>query len=221
MPAPVVIEYNDFLMSAMDTSNSRSPSYKLAAVLGAVAAKSLSIDPARPLQTLPLPGIMAVSPGWRRSRAEREFDLHNGISTTFVDAGGNVCIERMITTYTKNSLGAPDPSYLDVTTIATLSYLRYSVRTRVQLRFPRYKLADNGTRIAPGQAIVTPNIIKSELIALANEWEEQGLVENVETFKKSLIVERNANDRNRVDVLAQPDLINQFRIFAEQIQFIL
>jgi phage tail sheath gpL-like len=47
----------------------------------------------------------------------------------------------------------------------------------------------------------------------------QGLVENIEAFKEHLIVERNPNDPNRVDVLYTPDLVNQLRIFAVNAQF--
>ncbi|MDP8657852.1 phage tail sheath C-terminal domain-containing protein, partial [Serratia marcescens] len=78
-----------------------------------------------------------------------------------------------------------------------------------------------GTQFAPGQPVVTPSIIRTELLALFGEWEEAGLVENFTQFADELIVERNANDRDRIDVLAGPNLINQFRIFAEQIRFIL
>lgn len=83
------------------------------------------------------------------------------------------------------------------------------------------KLADDGTAYGPGNAVVTPSVIRAELIALMRELEEKGLVENVETFKEQLIVERNADDRNRVDVLAPPDLVNQFRIFACLTRFVL
>ncbi|HGB3609947.1 TPA: hypothetical protein ACIVDT_005112, partial [Salmonella enterica subsp. enterica serovar Eastbourne] len=41
------------------------------------------------------------------------------------------------------------------------------------------------------------------------------------TFKKNLLVERNTSNRNRLDVLCTPDLVNQFRFFAAQIRFIL
>ena len=123
--------------------------------------------------------------------------------------------------YRTNSYGDPDPSYLDVNTIATLSYLRYSTRVRITQKFPRHKLADDGTNFAPGQAVVTPSIIRTELLALFQEWELAGLVEDFDTYKDELLVTRNSSDRNRVDVLAGPNLINQFRIFAEQLRFIL
>ncbi|MDC9594875.1 phage tail sheath C-terminal domain-containing protein, partial [Xenorhabdus sp. IM139775] len=144
-----------------------------------------------------------------------------GISTFTVDAGGNVQIERMITMYRQNAFGDPDPSYLDVETIATLSYLRYATRVRITQKYPRHKLANDGTRISAGQAVVTPAVIRTELLALFTEHEFAGLVEDFETFKQTLIVERDQNDRNRLNVRSNPDLVNQFRIYAHAIQFIL
>ena len=41
----------------------------------------------------------------------------------------------------------------------------------------------------------------------------------MELFKENLIVERNATDPNRLDVLFPPDLINQLRVFATLVQF--
>ena len=49
--------------------------------------------------------------------------------------------------------------------------------------------------------------------------EFNGLVENSQAFKANLIVERDPNDPNRVNVLYPPDLVNQLRIFAVLNQF--
>ena len=80
-------------------------------------------------------------------------------------------------------------------------------------------MANDGTRFGEGQAIVTPKIIKAELITAYSEMEYEGLVENAEEFKKNLIVERNLNDRNRIDVLFTPDYVNQLNVFALVNQF--
>jgi phage tail sheath gpL-like len=136
-----------------------------------------------------------------------------------VDQGGNVLIERLVTTYQTNPFGVEDISYLDITTMRTLAYLRYSVRARIALKFPRHKLANDGTNFAPGQAIVTPKIIRAELIALARQWEEVGLVEKLDQFKEDLLVERDGTDPNRVNALIPPDIVNQFRVFAASVQF--
>ena len=212
---------NDYLFSTLATGLSPHPPYLWAATLAAIAVRSLSIDPARPLQTLQLPGILPPSVGDRWQLNERNLLLYDGISTFTVDTGSNVQIERMITMYRENAFGSPDPSYLDVETIATLSYLRYAIRTRITQKFPRHKLADDGIRVSPGQSIVTPAVIRAELLALFTELEFAGLVEDFESFRENLIVERDQNDRNRINVRSNENLVNQFRIYAHAIQFIL
>lgn len=204
-------------LTIMGAGKSPTPPWVWAAVAGAVDA--YEPDPARPRQTLELKGVLAPAEADRYTRAERNLHLFSGISTSVVDAGGRVLIDRLITTYQTNSFGVEDISYLDVETMRTLAYLRYSVRSRIALKFPRHKLADDGTRFGPGQAIVTPSVIRAELIALFRQWEEAGLAENFEQFKNDLIVERNTADPNRVDAIIPPDTINQFRVFAGQIQF--
>ena len=104
-------------------------------------------------------------------------------------------------------------------TLATLARVIRTLRQSITQKFPRHKLANDGTRFGEGQAIVTPNIIRAELIARYSEMESLGLVENTPAFSAARIVERNQTDPNRVDVLFLPDLINQLRIFALLAQF--
>lgn len=215
------VSRNDHLISCMGVPPTPQPQYIWCASICAVAAQALSIDPARPLQTLTVPGLMPPEMGARFIWSERNALLFDGISTFTVDDGGQVQIERLVTMYRTNKYGDSDPSYLNVNTIATLSYLRYSMRLRIQQKYPRHKLADDGTFISPGQPIVTPKVIRAELLALFTEWETAGLVEDFDTYKDELFVVRNKDDKDRLDVLCGPNLINQFRIFAAQIRFIL
>jgi len=210
---------NTQLVSVMGTGKSPSPPWEWAASYAGIANASGNIDPARPLQMLSLPGILGPIEGQRFTRAERELLLKDGISTFRTDPDGTVRIERAITTYQLNAAGADDTAYLDAETVRTVTYLRQAVRSRISLKYPRHKLAGNDARFGPGQAIVTPRILTAELIALFRELEQAGLVENLDQFKADLIVERNATDPNRVDALIPPDLVNQFRIFAGQVQF--
>ncbi|ECE3293302.1 phage tail protein [Salmonella enterica] len=212
---------NDFLFTCSAVPKAPEPDYIWAASVCATCAPSLSTDPARPLQTLAVSSRLAPQSADRLTREERNLLLHGGIATVTVAAGDVVQIERQVTMYRVNKYGDPDPSYLDIETIYTLSYLRYSLRTFITQRFPRHKLADDDTPVAPGQPIVTPKIMTLQLIALGEEWVDQGLVENLDTFRKNLLVERNVGNRNRLDVLCTPDLVNQFRFFAAQIRFIL
>ena len=130
-----------------------------------------------------------------------------------------MAIENLITTYQKNSFGAADDSYLQVETLFLLMYVLRAQRTLVTSKYSRVKLAANGTRFAPGSAIVTPNVIKSDLIAQYGELEYNGYVQDTAAFSKALIVEQNSTNPNRIDVLWPGTLINQLRIFALLAQF--
>jgi phage tail sheath gpL-like len=204
-------------LTIMAAGRSPTPPYVWAAVAAAVDA--YEPDPARPRQTLPLPGVLPPAIVDRYTQAERNLHLFDGISTTVADSDGLVRIERLITTYKTSALGVQDISYLDVETMRTIAYLRASVRARIALKFPRHKLANDGTRFGPGQAIVTPNTIRAELVALHAQWEEAGLAEDIETFKRELRVERSSTDPNRVDAIIPPNVINQLRVFAAVVQF--
>jgi phage tail sheath gpL-like len=194
-----------------------------AAAIGGIAGYYLNIDPARPLQFLKLKGILPPPSVSRFTRAERDILLYDGIATYIVDAGGNVCIERLITTYQSNAVGLSDPSYLDIQTLMTLGEIRDQFNIRMSNKFiiPRFKLADDTFPVRPGTYVATPSIVRQECIALFSQLQDIGLIENLDDFKENLIVERNTSDVNRIDTLLAPDLINQFRDLAGQIQFIL
>lgn len=211
---------NDYLFSLLATHKAPQPAYLWAAAYAAVVAGSLSIDPARPVQTLVM-DLLPPSMSDRWDLPERNTLLYSGVSTYTVNAGSQPQVEAAITMYRKNAFGDLDESYLYVETIATLSYLRYAIRSRITQKFPRHKLANDGTRIGPGQAIVTPKIIRNELLALFTELEFAGLVEDFEQFNQTLLVERDSNNPCRVNVLSNENLVNQFRIYAHAIQFIL
>jgi phage tail sheath gpL-like len=209
---------NDPHTSVLGFGESPTVSWRRAAALCGQAAASLRIDPARPLQTLIMAGIQPPARGQRFKLADNNTLLYSGVATE-MEAGGAAAIQRCVTTYRVNMWNQPDPSWLDVQTPATLAYIIRFMRQRIMQKFGRHKLADDGTPFGFGQAIVTPRIIRAELVAAYSELISQGIAENMDAFKAFLIVERDANDPNRINVLLPPDLINQLRIFAMLVEF--
>lgn len=207
--------------SFIGVKNPPQAQYIWASVLAAVCEFNGAIDPARPFQTLLLPGLMAPALADRFTRQERDLNLRDGISTFTVDQGGNVLIERVVTTYQTNAYGIDDVSYLDLETKWTVDYMRFAFRARIALRFPRHKLADDGTSFAPGQAVATPNIIRGELLDVARQLELVGVLEGFDQFKNDLVVVRSLVDTGRVNCILPPNVVNQFRVFAASVQFIL
>lgn len=205
--------------SIMGFYDSPSPAWIWAADVAGTAAVALRADPGRPLQTLTLSTVLAPPAPSRFDLGERNTLLWDGISTFTVASDGTVAIENLITTYQKNGFGAADDSYLQVETLFLLMYVLRAQRSLVTSKYARVKLAADGTRFAPGSAIVTPKIIKADLIAQYGAMEYDGFVQDAKAFAKELIVEQNRANPNRVDVLWPGTLINQLRIFALLAQF--
>jgi phage tail sheath gpL-like len=197
-----------------------SSSWQFGAEMAAQVAAAASIDPARPFQTLPMK-VFAPKRADRFTLEERNQLLYSGISTFSVSPSGKALLEGIITTFKENEFGSPDSSYTYLNSPLTLSFLRFDWRALITSKYPRHKVANNGTRFADGQAVVTPNVIKAEAINKFRQWELAALVENFDQFKEELIVERDSDDPNRINVLMPPDLVNQLVILGTKIQFLL
>lgn len=211
---------NDPTLSVLGVEKqSPTPPWDWAAAYAAKAARALLNDPARPLQTLGLSGCLPAPKHQRFTFAQLNAMATAGIATHRVNGDGVPAVARESTTYQRNLYGQADDAYEVVPTLATLAALFRSQRHAITSKYPRHKLANDGTRFGPGQAVVTPKIIKAELVAQYRLDEFLGRVEDAANFKKNLIVERDANDPNRVNVLYPPDIVNQLRVFAVLAQF--
>jgi phage tail sheath gpL-like len=196
-----------------------TPVYEIAAAYAAKAQRGLTNDPARPLQTLTLNKCKLAPKEDRFDTLELNSLASNGLATQKAGSDNQPMISRETTTYQLNLYGASDTAYELVTTLATLAKLIRTQKQAITSKFPRCKLADDGTRFGPGQAIVTPSIVKAELIAQYESDMFRGLVEDMTDFKANLLVERDSTDPNRMNILYPPDLINQLRVFASLAQF--
>ncbi len=181
-------------------------------------APSLAIDPCRPLQTLKLNGVYSLATqewDW----AERNLFLYEGLSTYTVNSANEVLVERAVTAYTENAAGVTDNSYLDVMTPATAMYFRQKQRSLILSVYPRHKVAKDGTKFAKGQPIVTPTMFKAKLLTLYRDLEYRGIVQDFDGYKKSLIVELDETNKQRVNYQDSPQFVNGLIIVAGKIQF--
>jgi phage tail sheath gpL-like len=195
------------------------PVWEIAAAVAARAASSLRNNPARPLQTLEVIGITCRPDGGRFTMTERQTLLFDGIGTVAVDDRGVIRLERLVTTFQTNAFGQPDNAWLDVQTPFTLAEVLRRLRMTLEQNFARVSLVSDNTPIKPGNATVNPAMMRGAIISEYSRMIDVGLVENLPAFKANLIVERNADDPNRVDVLYPPDLVNQLRVIAVLAQY--
>ena len=194
------------------------PVWIQAAALAARTAVFISADASRLTQSGAMPGVDPAPASERFTLTERQSLLSYGMATAYYE-GGYVRIQRSVTTYQKNAYGQADNSYLDSETLHQSAFIVRRLRTVITSKYGRHKLASDGTRFGAGAAIVTPSVIRGELIAQYAKLETEGHVENAELFAQHLIVERDMNDPNRLNVLFPPDYINGLRVFAMLNQF--
>lgn len=209
---------NDQHASIFPCRKFRSPPWLVAAAVGARAARHLSApgssaELSRPLQTLILAGIKGpLAQGDILKLSEKQTLLYDGISTYFVDRAGNVCIERLITTYQYNAWGDADATYLDVNTMAQSMYGIRHLRAKITSTHGRKALARTNPSRNPG--VVTPNDVRDTLVHGYRELVDLGVFEDVDLFARDLVVEIDQTDANRINASLPLDHVNQLRILA-------
>ncbi|MCQ9375153.1 phage tail sheath subtilisin-like domain-containing protein [Methyloversatilis sp. XJ19-13] len=187
---------------------SASLPWETAAALAAIAA--FEEDPARPLNGLELIGLDVPPIASRPGRTEIENCLHNGVTPLKVSPGERVTVVRAVSTYTVNGQAVADPAWLDITTIRTLDYVRFSLRQRITARFPREKATARVLRD-----------IRSEVIDVLLRLEDIEIVENVAANIPGVIVELDSVEVGRVNVRVPTDVVNGLHVIAAVIDLIL
>jgi phage tail sheath gpL-like len=170
----------------------------------------------RPLQTIELRNCCVGSDddeAW--TRQEKQVILAAGASTFTVDDVNTCRIDRVRTLRKKNLFGDPDPSWADAITMFQAMYFVRQMRARIQGAYPRAALSTTPSGI---NGFTSPVEIRSLVIHEYKRLSALGLVENPDLFSRYLICERNAVDRNRVDILMRPDFINQLRVVAALVE---
>ena len=175
-------------------------------------------DPARPRQNVKIPGVLAPIEADRFTVTERNLLLLDGMATYKIVSGDSY-IERMVTTYQVNAANDEDPSYKDIEVMRCLAYFRYAFSSRILRKYPNAKLGNDGEAFSPGQIVMTPKLMRGEILALFDEMNLMAIVENRKQFAAQLIVERDPNNPNALLVFMPPDFVNQFRITAAVVAF--
>jgi phage tail sheath gpL-like len=212
------VTLNDQHATIMPFYDSPSPCFVWAAAMMAAAAASLRVDPALPLQTVQIPGVLAPPVQSQFTQPLRNTLLYDGMSTFKVDSSGNVSIDDLITTYRLNSQGTPDDSYLYVETLFELiAYLRAKAAL-VTTTYARFKLVADGTRVPPGGNFITPSLFRAALIAQYQSLCPD-IVQDPTDYAAGLTVTINSTNPSRLDVQDDPILTGGLRIVALQAQF--
>jgi phage tail sheath gpL-like len=212
---------NDQHQTIIGVRGSPSPPWDWVADWLGAAAVSVRNNPRQPLQTLPL---LTVKPPAQASwwiYAEKQALLTAGISYPEFNTAGQVFIGRSVTTYKTNAFGVTDASYQADTTMFTLMEITRRLKNATVTKFSRNTVVVNGTPVGPASIAITPNDVLAEIAVVYAGCEDDGLVDDAAYMLANTIVQQNANNPGRVDVLWTPALANELTMVAVVNQFTL
>ncbi|MFD1328293.1 phage tail sheath subtilisin-like domain-containing protein [Mycoplana ramosa] len=141
--------------------------------------------------------------------ATRDAFLKNGVSTWKVDRTGSVMIDKLITQQ-QTTNGAPDTTFRDIQRPYQLMYALKKFRADLAAEHSNKGLADDNPDNL--EAITTPKDIKATLIH--SYIEMSGVLENVDAATQALVVTRDKDNPNRVNIHLELDFVNAMDIFA-------
>jgi phage tail sheath gpL-like len=184
----------------------------------AIACRILADDPAANTYDLTVTGLASD----REIDADtRQILLTAGIATYRLDTTGNVLIERLVTSYTENTDGGRDTSYLDIQIPETVDAVRTYINAAAKKRYKTWKLASTEENFGSGAKVMTAGIFRSFLCELyqATFIKEKRWCQDFDGYKNSLIVEVKSGSKTWLEYSHQPNLIGQFYIGAGLLQF--
>jgi phage tail sheath gpL-like len=189
-----------------------------AAAWCAAACRILADDPAANTCDTKVAGLLGRA---EFTAGERQKMLEAGIATYRLDAAGGVLIERLVTSYTENTDGGRDTSYLDVQITETVDAVRTYINAEARKRFKTWKLAGTAENFGAGAKVMTPGVFRSFLAELYGEVfiKEKQWCQDFDAYIKSVVVEVKAGSKTRLEYSHQPNLIGQFYIGAGLLQF--
>jgi len=210
---------NDPNLTIMGYNKGSSPPWSWAAAYAAVATRlQFASEVSRPMQTLPLLGIIGPKLlADRFTQTQRAALYVDGIASYKVLPANQVVIDRAITTYQFDNLGAVDLSWLDVESRFQAMFVVRYMRQKITQQHGRNALREDNPLRLPN--VSTPDNIRDTIVHGYRELSNANLVENFEAFANGLVVERNTSDPSRVDVFLPVDLVNGLRIFAVNATF--
>ena len=209
--------YNSQYLSILGVNGIETPSHILSSAATAVISTSIALDPARPLQTLEIPGLRAPRVKSRFLRSEGNSMLFSGITPLFVSPSNRLQFVNTITTYRTDSSGVPDLAYLNVASVFVYTRLRYEWNVATKQRYPRAKLVSNDSRPNPRQQVATPQSILVLFSQKARDWEGIAWINNSDALLASAAAEVNRENPNRVDISVDVRVVGQLEVLATQL----
>jgi phage tail sheath gpL-like len=174
--------------------------------------------PNQPRNGLALPQCEAPAKVDRLDFTERNLLLYKGLSTVKYDQAGNVYLDRLITTYQKNSSNVSDATYLDLGVQRTLARMYVEALT-LNSKYSRHLVGSDADTLPAGTPVVTPSLLKAAYARWYRGTVDRAWCRNAESVAKSIHVEVDALDPQRMNVSIAPEIALGLVTVATKLSF--
>jgi phage tail sheath gpL-like len=141
--------------------------------------------------------------------ATRDAFLKNGVSTWSINRNGDVTIDKIITQQ-QTANGAPDTTFRDIQRIYQVTYALKKFRADLAAEHSNKAVADSNPDNL--DAISTVKDIKATLFHSYQQM--SGVLENAEAALAAMVVTRDADNPDRVNISLPLDFVNALDILA-------
>ncbi|KQV27599.1 hypothetical protein ASC97_04270 [Rhizobium sp. Root1203] len=143
--------------------------------------------------------------------ATRDALLKNGVSAWKVNSSGDVITDKIITQQ-QTTNGVPDTVFRDIQAPYQLTYALKFHRAALANEHSNKAIVDDNPANNPN--LRTPKDIKATLVNSSVQLQTRGVVEASQDLLDQITVARDADNRNRVNIILPIDRANPLDIFA-------
>lgn len=210
---------NDPEVTVLGYDDSLSPAWDWAAAYGGAVGGALRERPNRSAGTLELKGIIppSVTANGRPPVLTRNNILKAGIATAIV-VNSRVVVESAVTTYRVDTFGNADASWRKTETRFLYARITREQKARLVAAFFEAPLGLDGRLYDEDEVVATPLAVRGLLVGIYREQAQRVWVDGSEAslakFESELKVEPDDNDKDRLNIIHPPDLINHLSRIA-------
>jgi phage tail sheath gpL-like len=183
---------NNALASYMGINGGLTPPYLETAAFGCLAYSQLncaSDNISASMTGQRMAGMLAPEVIDRFTDAEKEMLVECGLGYFNVNRINDVIIGRAVTTYTVRDNGSLDDSLRDINKPAMIACLSKRLKEELFARFAGYAFRNDGIVGGNSTNVATVAQIENFIISIAQGFSNDNLIQNIDGFTNSLIVE--------------------------------
>lgn len=195
------------------------PEWEIAAAAAGQIVKSTRSHPAVPYMDLALldalgqamPGPVQAS---RFTSTERNTLGIAGVAGLFTDQYGQLRIEAAVTHYKTDGNGVADKTLRWNNTLHQAMYVIDDMEGATRQYCAGKILVNDAAVVSQGTPAVDAAMVHAHLVGRYELHVSGAIAENLEIFKENLVVERDADDANRLNISYPVDFANQLNVVA-------